>query len=198
MPDILLCDNGNPWGASQSSGTTKFEVWLAELGILTIHIRARHPQTQGKVERFNGAFKQERLNFYLPLDLSDADRQRQEYRNFYNNDRPHHALNLDTPAQHYKRSDKNFKEKIETWVYEKDYETRIIKNSGYLTYGGKGYFLSEAWGGKTLGIKPSSVDGFINLFYRQFKVGRVNLKENTVVSRKIRLIENDPRDKRKM
>ncbi|MCL2645158.1 MAG: DDE-type integrase/transposase/recombinase [Betaproteobacteria bacterium] len=48
MPDTLLCDNGNPWGTAQSTGYTHFEVWLMDLGILTIHGRPRHPQTQGK------------------------------------------------------------------------------------------------------------------------------------------------------
>jgi len=193
MPKILLCDNGNPWGASQSGGVTLFEVWLMELGILTIHIRARHPQTQGKIERFNGSFKQERLNFYIPSDLADADRQRQEYREFYNQSRPHHALGLDTPQQHYRPSERLYPQKIHDWAYDGDYEFRKIKDSGYLTYGGQGYFLSESYTGKSIAIKHSSIDGFVNLFFRQFKIGRINLKENAVVSRRIYLIHDDPR-----
>ena len=51
MPFSFLCDNGNPWGTSQSTGFTSFEVWLMELGILTLHDRFLHPQTQGKARR---------------------------------------------------------------------------------------------------------------------------------------------------
>jgi hypothetical protein len=193
MPNILLCDNGNPWGASQSGGITRFEVWLMELGILPIHIKARHPQTQGKIERFNGSFKQERLNFYIPTDMSDAQRQRLEYRDFYNTERPHHALNLDTPTQHYAPSGRIYTDKIAQWEYEDGAELRNIKSSGYLTYKGQGYFLSESLGGLTVAAKPSSIDGFVNVFYRQFRVARINLKENSVVSRRIYLRENDPR-----
>lgn len=47
LPFSFLCDNGNPWGTSQSTGFTKFEVWLMELGVLTLHGRGCHPQTQG-------------------------------------------------------------------------------------------------------------------------------------------------------
>ena len=47
LPFSLLCDNGNPWGTAQSMGYTAFEVWLMELGILTLHGRPRHPQTKG-------------------------------------------------------------------------------------------------------------------------------------------------------
>lgn len=82
LPQILLCDNGNPWGTSQSAGYTLFELWLMELGILTIHIRPMHPQTQGKTERFNRSYKDERLKYFIPYDLPDADRQRAEYVTF--------------------------------------------------------------------------------------------------------------------
>lgn len=61
LPFSFLCDNGNPWGTSQSVGYTQFEVWLMELGVLTIHGRPRHPQTQGKGERFNRSFARECL-----------------------------------------------------------------------------------------------------------------------------------------
>lgn len=61
LPFSFLCDNGNPWGTFQSVGYTQFEVWLMELGILTIHGRSLHPQTQGKEERFNRSFTRECL-----------------------------------------------------------------------------------------------------------------------------------------
>ena len=61
LPFSLLCDNGNPWGTSQSTGYTTFEVWLMELGVLTLHGRPLHPQTQGKQERFNRSFTRECL-----------------------------------------------------------------------------------------------------------------------------------------
>lgn len=193
MPEILLCDNGNPWGKSQSAGYTQFEIWLMELGILTIHIRPYHPQTQGKTERFNRSFKDERLKYYVPIDMQDADRQRTEYRDFYNNERPHFALDLDVPAQHYKPSERIFTEKIKDWDYGSEYELRKIKSTGFVTYGSQGYFLSESFGGKTIAIKPSSKDGLLNVFYRQFRIARIDLKERTVISRRIYLIEGDPR-----
>lgn len=193
MPRILLCDNGNPWGTSQSAGYTLFELWLMGLGVLTIHIRPMRPQTQGKTERFNRSFKEERLKFYTPCDLVDAQRQRVEYRDFYNNERPHHALCLDVPAQHYEPSQRLYPEQIAEWEYGPEYELRRIKSTGFLTYGGQGYFLSEAFGKKTIAIKPSSTDGFVNLYYRQFRIGRINLKEQTVVSRRIYLMKDDPR-----
>lgn len=192
-PEILLCDNGNPWGTSQSAGYTKFEVWLMEHGILTIHIRPWHPQTQGKDERFNRSFKDERLKFYIPKDMEDAARQRSEYRDFYNNHRPHHALNLDVPAKHYRPSERLYNEKTEEWEYGSEYKLCKVKGNGYITYDRHGYFFSEAFKEKTIALKASSKDGIVNIYFRKFRVGRIDLKERAIVSRKSYLIEGDPR-----
>ena len=94
MPFSLLCDNGNPWGTAQSVGFSRFEVWLMELGILTLHGRALHPQTQGKEESFNRSMTKELLKHTTISDQPDAQRQFDAYRDFYNNGRPHNALVL--------------------------------------------------------------------------------------------------------
>ena len=194
LPNTLLCDNGNPWGAAQSGGITTFDTWMMELGILPIHIRSRHPQTQGKVERFNGSYKRERLRYYLPLNMEDAQRSREEYMTFYNSERPHNSLNLDCPAQHYVCSDRSYTETIPKWDYEPGGELRRIKDSGYLTYKGQGYFLSEGMRCKELMIYPmkNEKDKF-ELVFRQFRIGILDISENVILSKKVFLWHNDPR-----
>lgn len=192
-PEIILCDNGNPWGTSQSTGYTGLEVLLMEHDILTIHISPKHPQTQGKVERFNGSYKQEHLAFHLPRDMAHAHVLRQEYRDFYNNLRPHYALQLDTPAKHYTPSTRPFQEKILPWDYPAELKLCKIKSSGYLTYAGQGYFISEAFGGKQVALRPSSKDGFLNVIFRDFRIARIDLRERAVVSRRAYLTHHDPR-----
>ena len=91
LPRTFLCDNGNPWGTAQSTGFTSFEVWLMELGVLTIHGRPLHPQTQGKEESFNRSMTKELLKHTSILDKADARRQFEQYRSFYNEERPHCA-----------------------------------------------------------------------------------------------------------
>lgn len=193
LPQILLCDNGSPWGSSQTTSITHFEVWLMELSVLPIHIRPQHPQTQGKVERFNGSYKQERLNFYLPRDMADAQLCRQEYLTFYNNRRPHHALGLDVPAQHYTPSLRTYPTRIEPWEYEPGCELRMVKSSGYVSYGGQGYYLSEGLGGKQVAFRPSGIDNVLDIVFRQFRVGRLSMDNHTISSRRVYLLHEDPR-----
>ena len=198
LPDSILCDNGTPWGSSQTTSITRFEVWLMELGILTIHIRPKHPQTQGKVERFNGSFKRERLKFYTPKDLEDAQRQRDEYRYFYNNVRPHEALNDEVPAKHYCASRKRFPFKIEEWVYPCNYAVRNIKSSGYFNFNGQGYFLSEGLGDKTVAIVESCQDGLYDIIFRQFRIAKLDVKKKVIISRRVYLLQDDPRSLKKV
>ena len=138
LPFSLLCDNGPPWGTSQSTGFTHFEVWLMELGVLTMHGRALHPQTQGKEERFNGTLTRELLRYTELEDFEDSDRKFERNRQFYNYERPHHALKLDTPAQHYTRSDREYSDVVAEWEYPEGCELRKVKSSGYFNWNSQG------------------------------------------------------------
>lgn len=186
LPKSILCDNGTPWGSSQSTSITNFEVWLMELGILTIHIRPQHPQCQGKVERFNGSYKRERLKYYVPEDLTDAQRCREEYREFYNDVRPHEAIGMDTPSEHYSVSTREYTDVVKTWDYESGGEMRRVKSSGYLTFRGQGYYLSEGLGDKDVMLYPSEdEDGVFLVVFREFVVAKLRIGDRTICSRKI-------------
>ncbi len=193
LPFSFLCDNGNPWGTAQSTGFTRFEVWLMELGILVLHGRFKHPQTQGKEERFNGSFQRELLDHTQIQDFDDAEEKFALYKRFYNEKRPHHALKLKVPDDVYTPSERKYPEKIENWEYPKEYEMRKVKSSGYLTYGGQGYFLSEAFGEKEVAVHECEQPGVFGIYFRQFIVGKIDVNKRTFVFKRAYLTENDPR-----
>ena len=66
LPDAILSDNGSQF-AGFRQGITQFERYLMDLDILPIHGRIRHPQTQGKIERFHRTMKQEVLRQILKI-----------------------------------------------------------------------------------------------------------------------------------
>jgi hypothetical protein len=188
LPETLLCDNGNPWGTAQSVGYTRFEVWLMELGILTKHGRVAHPQTQGKDERFNGTLLKERIRYRAYEDSTYAQRDFDEYRYFYNQERPHHALQLKTPSERYCPSEQRMPQQIEEWSYASNCTVRQIKKTGYLTIGGQGYFLSEAFAGKNVGVMESEEERDVCIvLYRQYRVATVNTQDRIVLARRAAL-----------
>lgn len=194
LPHSLLCDNGNPWGTSQSTGYTAFKVWLMELGVLTLHGRPLHPQTQGKQERFNRSFTRECLAGKTFRDLADAQKAFDDYRTFYNTVRPHSALELAVPASVYSTSPRPFPSHIEDWEYGNNCQLCKVRQNGYFSFEGQGYFLSEAFRGKTIAVRESHLPGQITLLFRQFRIGRIDREKRVFTTKRISRLAGDPRE----
>ena len=116
MPDSVLSDNGAQF-AGFRQGYTQFEKWLMNHDVLPIHGRIKHPQTQGKIERFHRAMNQELLKHYTPKDIADAERVFNDWRNCYNNERPHEALGMKCPSDIYVPSERIYRDKVDKYEY---------------------------------------------------------------------------------
>ena len=194
LPKSLLCDNGNPWGVTQCQGITRFEIMLMNLGVLPLHCRPHHPQTQGKEERFNGTQKRELISIIPMTDLSDAQRRFDEYREFYNNRRPHHALNLDTPAAHYVPSPRKMPVAVTDWDYDDDYTVKRVNAKGFLNFSKSvGCYLGDSFAGMYVAYKPSIYKDKFTIFYRQFIVAEYDAAIKSFAFKRAYLIEGDPR-----
>ena len=193
LPFSFLCDNGTPWGVPMGTGFSRFEVWLMELGILTLHGRVCHPQTQGKEESFNRSMTRELLRYAVIEDISDAQRQFDAYREFYNQERPHHSLGLAVPGEKYAKSSRLYPENISQWEYPAECQIRKVTPQGYVKWKGRYYFLSEAFEGKTIAIRESHLPGQITLLFRQFRIGRIDVEKRVYTLKRAQLLEGDPR-----
>lgn len=99
LPLQINVDNGNPWGNSRGACHTYFSVWLLRLGIEVTHSRVRHPQTNGKIERFHRTLKQEVLKRNKFESFEQAQNAFEQWRIIYNNRRPHEALDSKRSTQ---------------------------------------------------------------------------------------------------
>ena len=100
---------------------------------------------------------------------------------------------MEVPSKRYTASERKFTEKISEWEYGSEYQLSKVKKTGYFTYKGQGFFLSEGFGGKTIAIRESHLPGQINLEFRQFKIGRISLDLHAYTMKKAQLIDDDPR-----
>lgn len=173
LPDEILCDHGKPWSDS-SDGITLFDVWMMQLGILPIHGRMLHPQTQGKEERFHRTMKAELLCRRPIRDLEDAQAAFDPWRWEYNHERPHQALDLACPASLYKPSSRP----LPTCLHEPEYPAgavlRKVNYKGYISVHRKRYYLSESLAGKLLAIREAE-NAEVLLSYGAFDIARVHL-----------------------
>lgn len=101
-PASLLSDNAAVFtGAPRRYGRVALEVTLAFLGIRFDHSRPYHPQTCGKVERFHQTLKKWLQHQPRATTLRQLQRQLDTFRRYYNDIRPHRALERRTPATAY-------------------------------------------------------------------------------------------------
>lgn len=183
LPRDILCDNGKPWGDSRG-GITGFDVWMMQLGILPIHGRPLHPQTQGKDERFHRTIKEEILRRRTISDIDDARRIFAPWREMYNTERPHEALDLDVPRQRYHRSGREYPEKLREPEYPEYAVLRKVNYKGYLSINQHRYFFSEAMIGKVVRVEDIG-EAMVRILYGDFQVAKIDLKEQRIVSKHI-------------
>ena len=194
LPFSILCDNGNPWGGvGRHTAITAFETWLMELGILTLHGRPAHPQTQGKDERFNKTFKREVLNQNDFADLRTAKKICDEYRQFYNYERPHFAIGSKTPAEIFKCSERKYPNKIKEWEYPEGTMVRAVEHHGYIVIHHKHLYVSEGLRHKHIAMVPATKRNCVNFVFRNFLVARYNFSTKDFDFRKPYLLKGDPR-----
>jgi len=86
----------------QSDHGAEFSKWFTKViehkGYLHRHSRVRKPTDNGHIERFNRTLQEECLN-RLNRNLKDWKKGIPEYLNYYNTQRPHMGLNMQTPWQ---------------------------------------------------------------------------------------------------
>ncbi|MFC7519014.1 IS3 family transposase, partial [Herbaspirillum sp. GCM10030257] len=93
LPATIKVDNGSEFISKV------MDKWAYERGIELDFSRPGTPTDNAKVESFNGRFRQECLNQHWFLSLEDAQHKIEEWRRYYNEVRPHSALQWATPAE---------------------------------------------------------------------------------------------------
>jgi transposase InsO family protein len=148
VPEEMLMDHGTPWWNMQAvAGWTWLTVWLMQQGIRLHFSGYRHPQTQGKVERFHGALAAAMKRRGIP-----GEQQRQqwldEFRQEYNQVRPHEALGMKTPAAVWRPSPRSYQARPAVWEYPEGAEVRKLSPMGRLPVEGRSWEISRALAGQ--------------------------------------------------
>jgi transposase InsO family protein len=188
LPGTMLADNGSPWGGSGAEGYTAFEVWLMRVGIRLYHGRPRHPQTQGKEERFHRTLKMEVLQGGRFADLAVCQTAFDAWRPVYNAERPHEALGLAVPATRYRPSGIAFPEHLAEPEYYATDAVRRVRQDGATSFQRYRVKLSQAFAGRDVGFRPAATDGLWNVYFMRFLIAQVDLRDqktNVATVRKV-------------
>ncbi|HEV3034880.1 MAG TPA: IS481 family transposase [Solirubrobacteraceae bacterium] len=101
LPASLLSDNGAVFTASPRRGKVLLQSELERLGIASKNSRPYHPQTCGKIERLHQTLKRYLAKQSPANSLPQLQGQLDTFVHYYNDIRPHRALDGRTPLQAY-------------------------------------------------------------------------------------------------
>lgn len=131
LPDSILTDNA----FSGEIGLSWFDARLVRLNINPIHGRPYHPQTQGKIERFNGTLDRELIDLSARRDRLDHFRSDSErWRRLYNTLRPHESLGDEPPVSRWKPSPRPRPAELPPVIYPHGSTLRKVSQVGDAYY----------------------------------------------------------------
>jgi hypothetical protein len=135
----------------------------------------RHPQTQGKVERFHRsmAATMKRRGFPSPEQRQDwLDRFRHEY----NHLRPHEALGMRTPATVWKKSVRAYQPHPPAWEYPPGSQLKKIAAQGQIFLEGRRWEISRALAGEW--VQLERIEHRVLVYYCRSLVRELDLLEH--------------------
>lgn len=152
-PKVIRSDNGAPFASTAAGGLSKLAVRLIKVGVLPERIAPGKPQQNGRHERLHLTLKQDTAS-----PPADSLRQQQarfnRFRRIFNEERPHEALGLTPPAQHYNPMPRAYSGRLREPAYPNDVLVRRVRHNGEVKWQGQLIFISETLVGEPIGFEP--------------------------------------------
>jgi transposase InsO family protein len=144
LPEAMLIDHGVPWWSPNGHGLTWLAVAIIKQGIHLIFSGIRHPQTQGKIERFHRTLD-EKIKFWgRPQTLNEWRSTLNSFVEEYNHIRPHDSLDMQVPASRFHPSPHPYQQQPPEWEYPSGAIVKKLNPQGCIDYKRNRYFVSEA------------------------------------------------------
>lgn len=178
LPYRINFDNGTPWASVKSRFTrlTELSLWLVRLGIHVSYSQIKRPQTNGKIERFHQTLKKELLQYQHFWDIKDAQKHFDKWRIEYNFERPHEAINLNTPASRYKMSSRKYPLSLPEIEYRPSDIVRHVDAGGQISYKNKKIFIGEGLKYMPVGLREQE-GGVFNIFFCAQKIVSIDIND---------------------
>lgn len=172
LPQRIRSDNGVPFATTTLARLSTLSAWWVRLGILPELIEPGHPEQNGRHERMHRTLKAETAR---PAAGSVAAQQRRfnRFRHEFNYDRPHEALDQDTPATYYAASPRPMPERVPPLEYPDRFEVRYVSANGGIRWNARWVNVSIVCVGEYVGLEEIA-DGIWNVYFGPLKLGRLN------------------------
>lgn len=132
----------------------------------------------GKDERFHRTFKDAIQSNCEGRLIEECQPIFDDWRTEYNTERPHEALDMDVPSDHYESSERTFPETIHEWDYVDCEAVRKVSETGLISFQSQIYPIGTGFAGKYIGLEETSNEDEMTAKFRQFDVKTLHLDED--------------------
>ena len=172
LPKFIRTDNGVPFATTTLARLSMLSAWWVRLGVLPQLIEPGKPQQNGRHERMHRTLKNETTR-PVAGSLSAQQRKFNVWREEFNQERPHEALDQDTPASHYTSSPREMPDKLLPFEYPDRFEVRYVSGNGGIRWHHHWINVSTVCIGENVGLEEVD-DGIWNVYFGPLKLGRLN------------------------
>lgn len=179
LPRFMLSDGGPPFGSTGLGRLSRLGVWLVRIGVVPLLIEPGRPDQNGRHERFHETLKAETASppsGSIRAQQASFDR----FQQVYNEERPHEALGMKTPAEVYELSPRQLPDEPAEHGYSDEFQARRVRSDGGIKWGGSQVFVGEAFGGEVVGIEAVD-DGLWHVHLGPMRLGVLHGRSRTIV-----------------
>ena len=178
LPLGIRSDNGVPFASPNGLfNLSKLSVWWLRLGIAIERIAPGQPQQNGRHERMHLTLKRETTR---PPEMNTLQQQARfdSFIEEFNQERPHEALAMKTPAQVYSPSPRAYTGLPELTYPLHDRDV-LVTACGRICLHRKRVNLSQVFAGQRVGIKEVD-EGIWIVSFMQYDLGFIDLEQKTL------------------
>ena len=171
LPRRIRTDNGVPFATNTLARLSQLSAWWVRLGILPELIEPGQPQQNGRHERMHRTLKAETTR---PPAANCRAQQRKfnRFRQEFNHERPHEALDMQTPAARFEPSPRPMPDKLPPLQYPDRFEVRYVSANGGIRWNKRWVNVSITCMGEYVGLEEID-DGVWNVYFGPLKLGRL-------------------------
>jgi len=149
------CSRQSVFAEDTLEGTARVRPFVRRIRITSKQIVPGHPEQSGAHERMHRTLKAETTR--PPEQTMDLQQKRfDEFRNMFNNERPHETLGQKRPATIYRPSPRPYPESLPPIEYASHLETRKISHNGMMRWKRERIFTSKTLTGEWSVLKRST------------------------------------------
>jgi transposase InsO family protein len=163
LPLAMRTDNGPPFASRAIAGLSPLALYLMKLDIVPERIAPGHPEQNGRHERMHRTLKAETTKPPAPHRRAQQ-KAFDRFRLIYNEQRPHQALKMKTPAYCYTPSERAYPLRLPQPQYNSNLQVRKVGPCGTFGWKGVKIFISETLTNEPIGLELIDEDLWIVQF----------------------------------